>query len=257
LDLNPEATLQARASILQELYRDYNLDSLLEEYPETRVRFFIMTCFKATNPDLTVEFQNMIHDMRQKKLSPRNLHDRIKTIQTTIKLNDDEKFFLARMLFPHLDPADYVELVTTAYGEEDKLDLVFQTEGNDGQIYRIRPPFLPKEIAQFHSLMSESALVGTFTAQHDFLFIFNARNRLVGGLYWRNTMKNRIHLEWIVIRERYQNLSLSKRILDDFYERMRNRGIQIITVGFYLERFFFKQGFEIDSHYGGLVKNLD
>ena len=70
-------------------------------------------------------------------------------------------------------------------------------------------------------------------------------------------MKNRIHLEWIVIRERYQNLSLSKRILDDFYERMRNRGIQIITVGFYLERFFFKQGFEIDSHYGGLVKNLD
>ena len=257
LDLNPEATLQARASILQELYRDYNLDSLLEEYPETRVRFFIMTCFKETNPDLTGEFQNMIQDMRQKKLNPRNLHDRIKTIQTTIKLNDDEKFFLARMLFPHLDPADYVELITTAYGEEDKLDLVFQTEGNDGQIYRIRPPFLPKEIAQFHSLLSESALVGTFTAQHDFLFIFNARNRLVGGLYWRNTIQNRIHLEWIVIRERYQNLSLSKRMLDDFYERMRNRGIQIITVGFYLERFFFKQGFEIDSHYGGLVKKLE
>ena len=38
---------------------------------------------------------------------------------------------------------------------------------------------------------------------------------------------------------------------------MKQRGIKVITVGFYLESFFYKQGFKIDRHYGGLVKKLN
>ena len=86
LDLNPEATLQARASILQELYTDYNLDSLLDEYPETRVRFFMMTSFKENNADLLNEFQSMIIDMRQNTLSPWNNQERISKIHSSIEL---------------------------------------------------------------------------------------------------------------------------------------------------------------------------
>tara|TARA_B100001250_G_C19814758_1_gene797721 strand:+ start:1321 stop:5919 length:4599 start_codon:yes stop_codon:yes gene_type:complete len=256
LDLNHQATLKARASILQELYQDYHLDSLIEEYPETRVRFFMMTCFKKENPDLLNEFQSIIQDMRDGLLSPWNLQERITQIQTNIKLSEEENFYLARMLFPHVDAADYVELVTTTHGDDNRLNLVFQTEAMDGQIYQIRPPFLPKEIGQFHSLLSESSLSGTFTAQHDFLLLFNSRSRMVGGLYWKNMEKNRIHLEWIAIREKYRNISLSNRLMDDFYKRMKHRGVDIITVGFYVEKFFFRQGFEVNKQYGGLVKNL-
>ena len=256
LDLNPDATLKARASILQELYQDYELNSLLDEYPETRVRFFMMTCFKEKNQDLIDAFESMIQDMREDKLSPWNLQERMTQIQSTLTLSDTEKFYLARMLFPHVDAADYVELVTTTHGEDDRLNLVFQTEGMDGQVYRIRPPFLPKEIGQFHSLLTESSLSGTFTAQHDFLFMFNSRNRMVGGLYWKNMDKNRIHLEWVAMRENYRGLALSKRLMDDFYKRMKHGGIEIITVGFYVEKFFFGQGFEINKKYGGLVKKL-
>ncbi|MEO2160667.1 MAG: hypothetical protein ABGX14_06140, partial [bacterium] len=256
LDLNPQATLKARASILQELYQDYDLDSLMEEYPETRVRFFMMTCFKENNPNLLNEFQSIILSMRDGLLSPWNLQERITQIQTNIILSEEEKFYLARMLFPHVDAADYVELVTTTHGEDNRLNLVFQTEGMDGHIYQIRPPFLPKEIGQFHSLLSESSLSGTFTAQHDFLLLFNSRNRMVGGLYWKNMENNRIHLEWVAIRENYRNISLSNRLMDDFYKRMKHRGVDIITVGFYVEKFFFRQGFEINKQYGGLVKRL-
>ena len=256
LDLNPQATLKARASILQELYQDYDLDSLMEEYPETRVRFFMMTCFKQDNPNLLNEFQSIILSMRDGLLSPWNLQERITQIQTNIILSEEEKFYLARMLFPHVDAADYVELVTTTHGEDNRLNLVIQTEGMDGQIYQIRPPFLPKEIGQFHSLLSESSLSGTFTAQHDFLLLFNSRNRMVGGLYWKNMENNRIHLEWVAVRENYRNISLSNRLMDDFYKRMKHRGVDIITVGFYVEKFFFRQGFEINKQYGGLVKRL-
>ena len=44
--------------------------------------------------------------------------------------------------------------------------------------------------------------------------------------------------------------------MDDFYKRMKHRGSDTITVGFYVEKFFFRHGFGIDKQYGGLVKKL-
>ena len=40
-----------------------------------------------------------------------------------ILINEEEKFFLARMLFPHVDAVDYVDLVTTTKGENECQEL--------------------------------------------------------------------------------------------------------------------------------------
>ena len=256
LELNPEATMQAKSSILQDLYKDYGLDDLLDEYPETRVRFFMMTCFKESDEPLFNEFKSIIKDMRKKIISPWGLQERISNIQLGLDLNDEEKFFLARMLFPNVDSADYIELVATTHGQEARLNLVSQTECKDGKIYRIRPPFVPKEIARFHNLLTESALTVTFTSTHEFLLAFNSRNRLVGGLYWKNMEKGRVHLEWVTIRKKYQKIELSKRIMADFFKRMIHEKINFITVGFYAQEFFSKHGFKIEKQHGGMVKRL-
>ena len=44
--------------------------------------------------------------------------------------------------------------------------------------------------------------------------------------------------------------------MDDFFNRMKQIGQKMITVGFYHESFFYKQGFSIDQSFGGLVKKL-
>tara|TARA_S200000501_G_scaffold379008_1_gene446210 strand:- start:3025 stop:7596 length:4572 start_codon:yes stop_codon:yes gene_type:complete len=256
LDLNVDATKKARASILQDLYQDYQLDEIIDEYPETRVRFFMMTCFQNMNEDLRSTFQKIIKGLRENKINSFNIKEQIDKIEKDIDVTEEEKFYLARMLFPHVSAADYVELVSTVTGDEKKLNLVFRTKGNDGQVYKIRPPFLPKEIARFHSLLSDELLAGKFTSNHEFLLIFNSRNRLAGGLYWKNLELNRVHIEWVAIKNNFRGLSLSQRLLAEYYERMRQRGINTITVGFYLENFFYKQGFEINKQYGGLVKTL-
>ena len=255
LDLNKDATAQAKAAILQDLYKDYGLDKLLGDYPETRLRFFMMTCFKDCKPELSKEFQKMIKEMREKILNPWNMQKRISEIELAVDLDEEEKYFLARMLFPHVDSADYVELVTTYYGQESKINLVYQTECDDKRLYRIRPPFLPKEIAQFHGILKESMLSVTFTAEHEFLFAFNARNRIVGGLYWKK-VNDTIHLEWLAIKQKYQKISLSKRLMADFNKRMKASGFGIITVGFYAQNFFKKYGFKIEKQYGGMVRRL-
>ena len=161
------------------------------------------------------------------------------------------------MLYPHIDAADYVELVKTKKGDRQNLDLVFKTEDSGGRFYSIRPPFHPKEIARFQTIIAKENLSVTFTADHEFLFVINSRNNVIGGLYYKIKNNNRVHLDWVVIRKKYQALNLSKRLMEDFFNRMLQKGIQIITVGFYHENFFYKQGFVIDQSYGGLVKKLD
>ncbi len=256
LDLNSEATLNAKASILKELYKDYDLDSLLVEYPETRVRFFMMTCFKGNNMQLNEQFQLIIRDLRIRNLNPLNIQERISEIQEKLSLDKNEKFFLARMLFPHIDSADYVELITTSKGDRSLLNLVYQVECKDENLYQLRPAFFPKEITSFHSLLTKSLLTVTFTSDHEFLFAFNDRNRLVGGLFWKNTGNNSIYLEWVAIRKKYQKIGLSRLLMNDLFKRMEHKNIKIIIVGFYAEKFFSKYGFKIDKKYGGMVKEL-
>ena len=144
-------------------------------------------------------FQAIIKDMRGKNLSPWNLNDRIENILENATINDNEKFFLARMLYPHIDAADFVELVKTTKGETQNLDLVFKTEDSNGKIYSIRPPFHPKEIATFQTIISKQNLSVTFTIDHEFLLIINDRNNVIGGLYYKIKNNVRVHLEWVVI----------------------------------------------------------
>ena len=257
LDLNPRATNQAKASILKGLYLDYNLNSIIEDYPETRVRFFMMTCFKDSNQKLIKNLQRIINGLIKNNISQNQIESEIKSISSRIELSDNEKYFLPRMLFPHINSADYAQLVSTRVGNDEKLNLVYKAECADGHLYNIRPPFIPKEIAKFQSLLDSQNLSTTFTMEHEFLLIFNERNNLVGGLYWKNKKDNSIHLEWVIIRESYRNIRLGKILISEFYNRVRQKNKEVITVGFYLESFFYKQGFSMNKEYGGLMKLLE
>ena len=83
----------------------------------------MMTCFKESSAELYNEFKTLIKDLRRRDISPWNLQERMSDIQLKIHLNEEEKFFFARMLFPNVDSADYIELVTTTHGHEARLNL--------------------------------------------------------------------------------------------------------------------------------------
>ena len=257
LDLNQNATLQARTTILQELYQDYNLGDLLLEYPETRVRFFLMTCLKDSRQELKDLLWELLRDLRARKVTEDDLQNRLHHIHENLKVNDEEQHFLTHLVFKHLAAADFIELVTMDEGERGRIDLVMLCEDNEGNGYRIRPPFHPKEIARFHSLLIKSNLEPVFQGNHEFLLIFDMKDRLVGGVYWKESEKtNIVHFEWIVIRSKYRNKHLSNRLMDELMSRLRNKGVQYVIVGFFQEEFFYKHDFKIDKNFGGLVKDI-
>jgi long-subunit acyl-CoA synthetase (AMP-forming)/GNAT superfamily N-acetyltransferase len=257
LELNPDATRNARSAILEELYQDYHLDTLIEDYPETRVRFFMMTCFKSASDKLQQSFIEIIQDLRQNKIDQISIAKRIQFIKSEIDLSKDDEFFLAKILYKNLDAADYVEMVAYDMGETEKLDLVIQVEDNAQQLYRVRPPFKPKEIAKYHSLLLEADLNAVFHANHEFLLIFDKQNKLAGGIFWKNLTSKHVHIEWVLIKQSLRKQGLSQKLMDQLFNRLNVRGIDHATVGFFHEKFFYKMGFQIDPEFGGLVKYIN
>lgn len=256
LELNPEATRDARSAILEELYQDYHLDSLIEDYPETRVRFFMMTCFKEASNPFMDKLKEIIHELRQHSLDPNTMSQRIQMIKADIDLKKDEEFFLAKMLYKNLESGEYIELISLEMGDTEKLDLVVQIEDSNHQLYRVRPPFKPKEIAKFHSALLDADLNAIFQFNHEFLLLFDKQNKLAGGVFWKNVSSTHIHLEWVIIKQAFQGHGLSRKLMDECFHRLQARGINHATVGFFHEKFFYKMGFQIDPEFGGLVKYI-
>ena len=114
LDLNAGATYKARGIIIQDLYKDYKLQALMEKYPETRIRFFLMTAFQDANTELVKKLNNLMKEMRSGSISEENLETHLHFIHDEIDLNKEEKYFLTRLVFEHVDAADFAELITRA-----------------------------------------------------------------------------------------------------------------------------------------------
>ena len=256
LDLNPNATHKAKGVIIQDLYKDYKLELLSQKYPETRMRFFLMTAFKDTNPELLKKLNVLMNEMRFKSVSDESLDSKLHQIHDEIELTDSEKYFLTRLVFEHVDAADYAELISRDIGEKTKLDLVVLVEDKFSEIYKIRPPYHPKEVAKFHTELVEAKLEVQFESNHEFLLIFNKKNHLVGGVFWKSTGSGIAHLEKIVLTEKYRSKNLSTKLIQELFLRLRIKKIKYLTVGFFQSGLFYKLGFQINQKFGGLVKKL-
>ena len=197
-----------------------------------------------------------MNEMRFESVTDESLDSKLHQIHDKIELTDSEKYFLTRLVFEHVDAADYAELISRDIGEKTKLDLVVLVEDKYSAIYKIRPPYHPKEVAKFHTELIEAKLEVQFESNHKFLLIFNKKNYLVGGVFWKSTGSGIAHLEKIVLTEKYRSKNLSTKLLKELFLRLRIKKIKYLTVGFFQSGLFYKLGFQINQKFGGLVKKL-
>ena len=256
LDLNPEATHKAKGIIIQDLYKDYKLQQMIEKYPETRIRFFLMTAFRDANRDLINRLNALMNQMRSESISEEQLENHLHHIHDEVVLTESEKYFLTRLVFEHVDAADYAELISRDMGEKGRLDLVVLVDDSSGQKFKIRPPFHPKEVARFHRILLDANLDVQFETHHSFLLLIDKKDHMAGGVFWKKTGPAIAHLEKVVITPHYQKSHLSIRVVEELFQRLRLKKYKFLTVGFFQSGLFYKLGFEIDQKFGGLVKKL-
>ncbi len=256
-ELNPSATPQARMQTIQELYNTYTLDNLESAYPGTRIQLFRDTVFQESDQKIIDSLNKMVQKMRTNHVSEDELLKLISEIRKQNEISDDDEFFLTRLTYPHLSPEDSAQLISLVSEGGQKTALVVFIEDSEGNPLSIRQPTSPKEIAKLHKLFTIAKLAVEFRPEHQYLVVLNERYHVIGGLFYHYTKRDQVHMDKIVLDERYRRKGISVGLLNEFFNRLRSQGVRIVTVGFLRPQFFYRLGFTIDRGFGNMVKRLE
>lgn len=256
-ELNASALPQARMQTLQELYTTYNLADLETRYPGVRLQLFRDTVFAESDRELRNGLNRIIRLLKARPHTEEEIVERIHELHESLSLNAEETFFFTRMTYPHLGPKDSAELISMRSHGVQKTDLVVFIQDVDDNTYSVRHPASPKEIARLHHLFTVANLQVEFRPEHQYLVVLNDRQNVIGGIFYRETGEDHVHLEKIVVDERYRRKGISDGLLKEFFNRLQAHGIKVVTVGFLRPEFFYRYGFRIDRSYGNMVKRLE
>lgn len=255
--LNPEATPNARARTLLEMFETYGLGSIQPNAPETRVRFFRETVFRTAPPPLADGLDDLILRLRSGDLTREELSAAIADLRAHLALDADDDFFLARLSYPYLRPDDEAGFVPAEAGGVQQSEMVVTHEDAEGRTYRVRHALSPKEVARLHRLFVAARLPVQFRPEHRFLVAVTDRGHLMGGLFYELQAEvHSAHMDKVVVADSFQGQGVAGALLEELSNRLRTAGFRSLTTGFFRPEFFYRFGFTVERRYAGLVRDL-
>lgn len=254
--LNKSASLSAQAEMIYELYETYRLFDLEEQYPAARTRFFLETVFYNSSQRFKDVLRELVRKQRHRKISKEESLNLINTLHFEFELDEKETYFITRLGYPHLKPSDSAALLSIKSEIAAQPNLVVQLQDNDGNIYTIRNPINPKEISKLHQLFLEANLNVNFRPEHHFLVAVSDRGFIIGGAFYYQTDESTVHMEKIVVSNRYRRKGISEGLMNELFSRIKSDNIKFVTTGFFRPEYFYRFGFKIERKYSGLVKEL-
>ncbi len=254
--LNEDADMQAQAKMLKDLYDTYRLAELNESFPEVRAKLYFESVFCESSDELKVVLMDIIGQYHNHKISESEELTMLSSLHAQFDLTDEEKFFLTRLIFPHLKPTDSAKLIEFKIDGKASSNLVVEYEDYDGLPFYIRKPISPKEISRLHEKFIDANLLVTFRQEHEYLLAISDRGFIIGGLFYERQDDDIAHMEKIVVSNRYRRKGISDKLMNEFFERMQNDRYKFVTTGFFRPEYFYKFGFKVEKKYSGLVKIL-
>lgn len=256
MELNQNASLNAQAETLYDIFETYDLPDLEKTYPATRTKLFLETCFLDSDQKLKEALNRLSQKQRSKSLSKEELISEISEIQNQNVLSEKDTFFLTRLSYPHLKPTDSAALMHLKADGVQQANLVVKFEDFDGNNFVVRSPVSPKEISKLHQLFIEANINVHFRPEHQFLAAISDRGFIIGGLYFSRQDTETVSMEKICVSGRYRRKGISEALMNELFNRMKSENYKYVTTGFFRPEYFYRFGFKIEKKYSGLVKEL-
>jgi len=257
LKLNPGATLKAQGRYILELLKDYNIRDSSKVYPDARLRFFLDTVFAEASLVVRGHLRSWMSQQRELSLPDSRLQWEIRELLTNHEHSESEIYFLKRLPLPYLSGADSIEIIANPQTGMQDVEIMVSRRDQKGKIFHIRKPINPKEILRLHRLFSEVNLEVQFRAEHEYLLALNENGHVIGGLFYEPVDAANVFMDKIVVSGTYTGRGVSRALMDEFFDRMRSRGFDVVTTGFYQPSYFSKLSFRVEKQYDGLVKQLN
>jgi long-subunit acyl-CoA synthetase (AMP-forming) len=257
LEVNPEATEEAQGRMLGELWGTYRLADLEQAWPDTRLRFFRRTVFATARLDLGAALDRLMSRARALPAGGLDLEEQIAAVRAAVKPTAREDYFLARMTYRYLSPGDEVALISMPSGGHYVTELVVALTDEGGDRFTVRGPVSPREVARLLHMFHESNLTVNFTTEHEYLLALDAKEAVIGGVYYRRISPERVHMEKVVVTRKHRSKGVSDGLMRDFARRLVAQGVKRLETGYFQPEYLRRFGFRTDPTSGGLVRDLD
>jgi long-subunit acyl-CoA synthetase (AMP-forming)/GNAT superfamily N-acetyltransferase len=258
VQLNPRATLEARATTLDQIGDAYGLGELDTQRPGSRLQLFRHTVFRGSDEEFTRQFDDIIAKILRGESDRAQWHREVAMLKETFSPTVTEEFFLARMLYPHVDPRAKAVLVR----EEDarggfETGIVVEQRDRTGRPFRIHRPANPHEISSLTRIFRNANLRRLPSPDRDELLIVTEEpDRVVGGIIYTRISETYVRLDWVVVSHHRRGRGIGRALVTEFLERLRAQGVQVVSTGFFRPAFFARFGFGVDPRYAGIVRIL-
>ncbi|HEX2869198.1 MAG TPA: GNAT family N-acetyltransferase [Ignavibacteriales bacterium] len=251
---NPESTSEAREQFIRKLYTLYQLN----RFPAiTRYMFYQKTYFANADELVREKFSRLVQVMfEQPEVHATRLVE-LSELQDALTSYEDRQVF-SKLVFPDVSKRLQMELIPV--GEDEKKSVIVKTLISDRRnlAHVVRQALSPFEVGNLNRLFILDDYPVNITSEDHFLILTdNEGNESVnGGICYKILDSNVAHLEGIVVAAPFRGRGIGSVLLEDFCNRLRAEGIQVLTTHFYLTSFFSKHMFRVDSRWGGLVRFL-
>ena len=215
----------------------YTLNDLEKRYPGVRVQLFRDTVFEK-NKDIKCGLNKTVQEIHANLNSNIDLLEAISQLKSQTSFSEEESFFLTRMTYPHLGPTDTAKFISLSEHGSPTTTLIVFIEDQEGHKLGIRRPASAKEIAKLHKLYTMANLPIEFRPEHQYLIVVSERLQVIGGIFYRFIEPQNVHLEQIVVDNRYRKKGVSNGLMQEFLNRLKNQEVKIITVGFFASGVF-------------------
>ncbi|HEY3448270.1 MAG TPA: GNAT family N-acetyltransferase [Myxococcales bacterium] len=257
LAVNPEATLEARAAMLGELWDTYRLSELEAERPETRIRFFRQTVFAQARPALSEGLDELMRRARARRGAPSELPELVEALRVGARPTTfEEDWLLARLAFRHLPPSADTALISLPHAGRTTAEVVVHLSRGDGGRFSVRSPVSAREVARLLQLFHEASLPVSFSAEHEFLVAVDERGALLGGVFYRLVGTDRARMEKIGVARAWRRQGISDGLMHELFRRLRERGVRQLETGFFHPDYLKRFGFRVAPSSGGLFQDL-
>ncbi len=251
---NPEATHEARANLVDELYRLYRID----RHPATaRFALFRHTYFDHAGSNVTQAFSRLLRKMHHSPDTPPTVMTELSDLQALLTNQKDRDVF-SKMIFPRTARIRHAEAL--AVGEAETRHVIVRTQITDkeGREYYVYEPTRASEIGRLYRMFLEQHYPKTISQQDRFFVAVDSLERIIGGISYK-ILDDEVsaHLDGVVVENTLSSRGIGSALLEDFCARMHNQGIKIVKTFYFIPEFYLKRNFKLDKRWGGLVRFLE
>lgn len=248
----PEAGLHARAAQLRQIQVHFRIDAESRRFPGARLRLYAETVLKDSSKEGREIIEQAIGRLREgwdvKKVLGQ-LHQNLRN-----KLpSHDEQYFLTRAAYPHLDPDEKAQLVSTAEVGSARAELVTVCTDLTGRELHVRPVADSFEMDTLYRAFYAGGISGVLSAHENYLVAVDDAGYVVGGIaYVRRTPSHSL-LDRIVVLPRCRGKGIGSVLLGEFLRRQTAEGVAVVSAQLIRAGWLSQFGFRPHPRYAGVV----